>query len=65
MRETVNDISYLSDTILKANDDVSLTMNQYKKIVEGVTENGQPGNARGKTIILSLMNLSGVYCLRH
>ncbi|XP_060578282.1 ADP-ribosylation factor-binding protein GGA1-like isoform X5 [Ruditapes philippinarum] len=35
------------NTILKANDEVSLTMSQYKKIVEGITENGQTENSRG------------------
>ncbi|XP_060578279.1 ADP-ribosylation factor-binding protein GGA1-like isoform X2 [Ruditapes philippinarum] len=34
------------NTILKANDEVSLTMSQYKKIVEGITENGQTENSR-------------------
>ncbi|XP_053392442.1 ADP-ribosylation factor-binding protein GGA1-like isoform X4 [Mercenaria mercenaria] len=35
------------NTILKANDEVALTMSQYKKVVEGITQNGQTENSRG------------------
>ncbi|XP_052766224.1 ADP-ribosylation factor-binding protein GGA1-like isoform X3 [Mya arenaria] len=34
-------------TILKANDEVSLIMADYKKTVEGITQNGQGDNQRG------------------
>ncbi|KAL4240768.1 gamma adaptin ear containing [Mactra antiquata] len=37
------------NTILKANDEVSLTMSKYKKEVEGISENGQSGDSRGKS----------------
>lgn len=54
VRASLLEIYYvlLSDTILKANDEVSLIMAEYKKTVEGITENGQADN-----------NRRGMYCL--
>lgn len=42
------------NTILKANDEVSLTMSQYKKVVEGITENGSTENMRGGSSLVDL-----------
>ncbi|XP_053392440.1 ADP-ribosylation factor-binding protein GGA1-like isoform X2 [Mercenaria mercenaria] len=42
------------NTILKANDEVALTMSQYKKVVEGITQNGQTENSRGDSSLVDL-----------